>query len=223
MHVSACPCRARGTCRRLAGCAPAVVRHEDLRGVDVVVDHARALQRPAGVEQRRGGEGGEGEELERVLLLEGEQLPLLAIIDVLNELLQRAARALHHQVDVGVVLQRAVQRQHEGAEPVVGQLRVRRNLVLHMEGVRHNAVEGALAPLATRHKNLANDLDGEREARVVRIVREGHHHTMPTAAQDKAISHRLHRVAVEAIVLAGRVQPARFAESGGDRTLRPYP
>jgi hypothetical protein len=66
-----------------------------LGGVYVVVYEAAALEGPARVEQGCGRECGKGEELERMGFLEVLELAELRLVRVLDQLLERAARALH--------------------------------------------------------------------------------------------------------------------------------
>jgi hypothetical protein len=152
-------------------------------------------------------------------LLEGEQLVELRLVSVLDQLLERAARALHHQDHVLVVLEGAVERQRERVGRA--QLGHRRHFVLQVQRVRDAAVKGGLAP-ARRRELLVHQLGGELEARVLRVVAQRDDDAVPTAPEDQPFGHRLQRRAVQSLVLARGVRDAgSLAELRRDRALVP--
>ena len=151
-------------------------------------------------------------------LLEGEQLLQLVLVRVLDELLERAAAALAHDVHVEVVLERAVQREEEGV--LRAQLRHRGDLVLQVQRVRHRAVEGGLLALA-RREILVHDLHCKPKLRISWVVAERHDHAVAAAAEHHPVDDGLERRPVQPELLVLRVEAEGTAEGSHHRLLSP--
>ena len=99
---------------------------------------------------------------------------------------------------------------------------------LQVQRVRDHAVERRL--LAPRGgEDLADDLDGQAKAWVLRVIAQGDDDAVPSTTDDEAVHHSLQRRLVQPLVLSHRVHPKLLTEAGRDaalgpeRTLRPAP
>jgi hypothetical protein len=139
-------------------------------------------------------------------------------VGVLDELLERAAAALAHDVHVEVVLKRAVEREEERV--LRAQLRHGGDLVLQVQRVRHCTVKGGLLALAGR-EILVHDLHCKPKFWISWVVAERHDHAVPASAEHHPVDDGLERRPIQPELLVLRVEAEGTAEGSHHRFLRP--